>query len=234
MPIFGSEDWFAEGKTVVGEEEEEIAEAEYLGYTPHLYREYYPDGFSACIADQECRGNKNAREACSKLINGDPSEIITIAKYSGGALSSVLSGCSKVFSTTKLGSKMQATALSGSSISNLKEALTTPGYDYQKDPYKNTGGVGILPPTTPEPSGNCPRGRQYQAPIFGGCDPGYYREKKWGRDLCICEKGASAATWYTDLAGWASGNMKLVMILFVVLIVGLVIMKLASKKVSIG
>jgi hypothetical protein len=40
-----------------------------------VFKDYYPDGFSACIADQKCRGNKNARGACSKLMNGDPSEM---------------------------------------------------------------------------------------------------------------------------------------------------------------
>jgi hypothetical protein len=121
---------------------------------------------------------------------------------------------------------------------------TEPGYAGQEE-VRPTPKIPSIPlptwikpnsgPVDPETApGVCPRGRQYQAPIFGGCDPGYYREKTWGRDLCICEEGASAATWYTDLAGWASGNIKLVMILFVVLIVGMVLIKLASKKVSVG
>lgn len=89
----------------------------------------------------------------------------------------------------------------------------------------------------PEPSeskGPCPRGRQYQAPLIGGCDFGYYREKLWGRDLCICEEGASAATPLTKLGEYLSDNLKMILIVIVVIVLGIVVMKVASKKVSVG
>ena len=86
----------------------------------------------------------------------------------------------------------------------------------------------------PTPSGPCPRGRQYQAPLIGGCEPGYYREKRWGRDLCICEEGASAETSLDKLGDYLSGNLKMILIVIVVIVLGLVVMKVASKKVSVG
>lgn len=106
-----------------------------------------------------------------------------------------------------------------------------------------TSGVGVFgggdkwePPveTTPELTGDCPRGRQYQAPLIGGCDPGYYRQKKWGRDMCICEAGASAETSFDKLGAYLSGNLKMVLIVIVVIVIGLVVMQVASKKVSVG
>ena len=121
--------------------------------------------------------------------------------------------------------------------------------DKEPDPVESQVGKGtggdivdvvkdIIPdkPTdkTTEPSGVCPRGRQYQAPLFGGCDPGYYREKLWGRDLCICEEGASAANALTKLGDYLSGNLKMVLIAMVVIVIGVVTVKLASKKVSVG
>ena len=85
-----------------------------------------------------------------------------------------------------------------------------------------------------EPTGDCPRGRQYQAPTFGNCDPGYYREKLWGKDLCVCEKGPSAETSWDKLGKYLSGNLKMILIVIVVIVIGMVIMKVASKKVSVG
>jgi hypothetical protein len=82
--------------------------------------------------------------------------------------------------------------------------------------------------------GDCPRGRQYQAPLVGGCDFGYYREKLWGRDLCICEKGSAAETSWDKLGDYLSGNLKMILIVIVVIVLGLVVMKVASKKVSVG
>lgn len=90
----------------------------------------------------------------------------------------------------------------------------------------------------PEPGsgvvGECPRGAQYQAPIFGNCDPGYYREKSWGRDMCICEAGQFAATPWSKTANWITGNIKIVLIVMVIIVIGVVGMKLATKRVSIG
>ena len=86
----------------------------------------------------------------------------------------------------------------------------------------------------PAPTDNCPRGRQYQAPLIGGCDPGYYREKQWGRDLCICEVGASAETSWDKLGDYLSGNLKMILIVIIVVVFGVVLMKVASKKVSVG
>lgn len=80
----------------------------------------------------------------------------------------------------------------------------------------------------PTPTSDCPRGRQYQAPLFGGCDSGYYREKKWGRDLCICEKGASAETSLSKLADWTSGNIKIVVIGMVVIVIAMFIIKVRT------
>lgn len=86
----------------------------------------------------------------------------------------------------------------------------------------------------PIPEGDCPRGRQYQAPILGNCDDGYYREKSWGRDLCICEAGAAAETSFDKLGAYLSGNLKMVLIVIVVIVIGLVVMQVAQKKVSVG
>ena len=102
--------------------------------------------------------------------------------------------------------------------------------------YDSGGGrIPIITPSpAPKPKGDCPRGRQYQAPLIGGCDPGYYREKKWGRDLCVCELGASAETSWSKLGDFFSGNLKMVLIVVVIAILGIVVIKVASKKVSIG
>lgn len=98
---------------------------------------------------------------------------------------------------------------------------------------------GLKDPRDPDdpgetPEGKCPRGRQYQAPIMGNCDPGYYREKSWGRDMCICEAGASAETSLDKLGEYLSGNLKMILIVIVVIILGMVVMQVASKKVSVG
>ena len=104
-----------------------------------------------------------------------------------------------------------------------------PVYDPDPDPEPK-------PDPTPEPTPDepCPRGRQYQAPLIGGCDSGYYREKKWGRDLCICEEGESAENWLTKFADYLSGNFKMVLIAMIVIVIGVVFIKLSSKKVSVG
>lgn len=99
----------------------------------------------------------------------------------------------------------------------------------------------VAPPPEPEPTpepevptGPCPRGRRYQAPILGNCDPGYYREKTLGRDMCVCEEGAAAETPLDKLGDYLSGNLKMILIVVVVIVIGMVVMKVASKKVSVG
>lgn len=95
-----------------------------------------------------------------------------------------------------------------------------------------------LPGKDPEPepgaTGECPKGAKYQAPIFGNCDTGYYREKRWGRDMCICEEGQFAATPWSKLADYLGGNIKMILIAMVIIVIGVMGVKLASKKVSVG
>jgi len=99
-----------------------------------IYVRYYPDGFSACVRDQKCRGNKEARTACLKLIQGDPSMIKVEAGMGKSVLGDLFGGdeCSKCFKETRLGVNMQATAISGSVVSNVI---------LDRDPYRDTGGV---------------------------------------------------------------------------------------------
>ena len=57
---------------------------------------------------------------------------------------------------------------------------------------RETAAPPTAPPTAPPLPANgaeveCPRGTVYDAPTFGGCDPGYRLEKRWGFDTCICE-----------------------------------------------
>lgn len=96
-----------------------------------VYVRYYPDGFSSCVADQKCRGNKEARTACLKLIQGDPSMIKIEAGMAKGAL--FMGDCNKTFKNTRLGVKMQATAITGSVLAN---------HVLDRDPYRDTGGEG--------------------------------------------------------------------------------------------
>ena len=96
-----------------------------------VYIRYYPDGFSSCVADQKCRGNKEARTACLKLIQGDPSMIKIEAGMSKGAL--FMGDCNKTFKKTRLGVNMQATAITGSVLVNTV---------LDRDPYRDTGGKG--------------------------------------------------------------------------------------------
>ena len=96
-----------------------------------IYVRYYPDGFSSCVADQKCRGNKEARTACIKLMQGDPSMIKVEAGMARGAL--FMGECSKTFKNTRLGVNMQATAVTGSVLVN---------HVLDRDPYKDTGGKG--------------------------------------------------------------------------------------------
>lgn len=85
------------------------------------------------------------------------------------------------------------------------------------------------PDPAPAPaSGPCPRGREYQAPLFGGCDPGYYREKSWGRDMCVCEEGASAETGFDKLGDFFSGNIKMLVIGMVAITIAIFAIKMRS------
>ena len=103
-----------------------------------VYRDYYPDGYSACVADQECRGNKDATNACLMLMRGDPSHIKREKGMAKGAL--WMGKCDTIFKSTRLGKAMEATAISGSVLANVV---------LDEDPYRDTGGVGS---TTPETS----------------------------------------------------------------------------------
>jgi hypothetical protein len=122
-------------------------QAEARGMTPQdfvktygkeaIYRGYYPDGYSACIKDQECRGNKDARAACTLLMQGDPSQIKRVKGMAKGAI--FMGSCNKIFKSTKLGPQMEATAITGSVIVNAVKG---------KDAYRDTGGVDSTTPGT--------------------------------------------------------------------------------------
>jgi hypothetical protein len=92
---------------------EGITSAEFITKhgAPAMYRDFYPDGFSACITDQDCRGNPNARLACLRLMEGDS----TMIKREAGMKTGVLwmGKCGKVFKDTKLGPEMQSTSVKG-------------------------------------------------------------------------------------------------------------------------
>jgi hypothetical protein len=93
---------------------EGISELEFIKKHGHpaMYRDFYPDGFSACITDQDCRGNPNARLACLRLMEGDSSMIKREAGMKTGVL--WMGKCGKVFKDTKLGPEMQSTSIKGS------------------------------------------------------------------------------------------------------------------------
>lgn len=57
-------------------------------------------------------------------------------------------------------------------------------------PFEDTRSPPLSPLATSPSSeaiGECPRGSLYEAPLRGDCDLGYRMDKRWGRDMCICE-----------------------------------------------
>jgi hypothetical protein len=123
-----------------------------------LYGKYYPEGYSACVADQKCRGNSQAKEACKRLMSGDPSLIKIKAGMAKGAV--FMGDCSKTFAKTKLGCEMQGTALTESVI--VKAAK---GEIYVAD--RSLGGKAVIDSTPLISRLKMPEMPTFKMPDFG-------------------------------------------------------------------
>ena len=141
------------------------------------------------------------------MMTGDASQIKTAAGMAKSVLGDLLSRdkCNECFSTTQLGSKMQATAVTGSVIVN---ALTG------EDPYRGTGGSGYIPPVIPE-----------EEP-----EPG----KSWNPCEKLCSGLHGKAKWYDLPKQLSAGSCRLACYIGVAgaIILGLSLLLLGKRETS--